>query len=148
MTTMSQARDEISTLINNAWKNAAYKGVALEMRWTGAGKPSLPPTDIPWGRTTISHEMGDQKTIGSVGSRRFERRGIIQIQIFTPLTDSSRLSLSEGYATLVRDSLEGHTTPSGIWLRRISVQEIGVDLDSGAWWQTNVSGFFQYEEIK
>lgn len=148
MTTMAKARDEISAFVNAAWITARYNGQPLLMRWTGAGKPDLPPTDVPWARTTIVNTGSDQRTLGGPGGRTFERRGTVQIQIFTPLSDSARLSLAEVYSTLVRDSLEGRATPSGVWFRMVSVKDVGVDEDSGAWWQTNVSAVFNYDEIK
>lgn len=148
MTTMAQARDDISTFINTAWQNATYQGQPVIMRWTGAGRPELPPTDLPWARTTITNTSGDQRSLGGIGSRRFERLGLVQVQIFAPLNDSSRLSLSETYSTLVRDSLEGRATPNGVWFRRVYVQDVGVDQDSGAWWQTNVVASFTYDEMK
>jgi hypothetical protein len=87
---------------------------------------------------------GNQASLANDGGRRrWERTGLVTVQIFVPAGEG----LSEAYslAKTVADAYEGTTTASGVWFRNVRVNEVGAD---GAWFQVNALIEFIYDEIK
>lgn len=68
------------------------------------------PTNGPWVRVTIQHNIFQQVTIGGrlSGGQRFRRFGIITVQLFTPSADGS--DLADLLGNLALDIFEGQAT--------------------------------------
>lgn len=145
-TTRTCARDEML---------AAVKAVADDLIDTVTGDPvpviyddvpdEIEKADPPiaWVRATVAHQTGNQATLaGSSGVRRYTRTGLLTVQIFTPTGDG--LSVADEYATAFQSALQGKSTPNGVWFRDVTAQEAGID---GPWFQTNVVGTFEYDEV-
>jgi hypothetical protein len=100
-------------------------------------------TQDPWFVYMVRHTIGQQDSLGGIGSRSFLRAGQIVVAVYTPVGNG----LSESYtlAKLVTDAYEGKASPNGVWFRNVRVNEIGVD---GDFHQTNVIIEFQYHEQK
>lgn len=148
MATMTQARDDVFTMLTDAWAaNASFGSPPYvpEIRYTGTVEGALPAASICWARLSLVHATGSQTSFGAIGNRRFERRGILMFQLFTPVQSGQGLSSSESLATIARNAWEGLSSPNGVWFRNIRVQDIGID---GPWWNTNVLGSFLYDEVK
>tara|TARA_R110002167_G_scaffold121845_2_gene300256 strand:- start:131 stop:544 length:414 start_codon:yes stop_codon:yes gene_type:complete len=100
------------------------------------------PTDAQWARVTVAHEAGVQDSLGSVGSRKYLRRGRVLIQIFGPVDQGLRaLDL---LADATRDIFEG-TQFGGLYFVSADVRESGQD---GEWFQLVVDAPFDYQETK
>lgn len=149
MPTMTEARDEVFALFKTAWGAGALyplvSGTVPEIRYTGTVQPAKPAPDACWCRISMVHMGGSQLTFGKVGSRRFERRGTIYVQIFVPTKGGQGLSASESLATVARGAFEGKSTASGVWFRDVHVEDLGID---DSWEATNVLAAFSYDEIK
>jgi hypothetical protein len=144
---INTAYDEMLSLFRTAWEaNAgAFNGsVVPEVRYDGVGDPGPPASADPWARIQIRHLTGTQATIGGDGTqRRFERAGIITVQVFWPLSQAA-LGNVRSLADVARAAFEGKATTSHIWFRNVRVQEIGPD---GSWYQVNVLADFEYDEF-
>ncbi len=101
--------------------------------------------DRPWARVSVQHNVSPQRTFGEPGNRRFERLGIVIVQVFTPMSIEQSVTLAEDLGIIARDAFEGRTTPGGVWFRNARLQEVGPD---DPWWQLNVSAEFTYDELK
>ena len=147
--TTTTARDEISARFYDDWRSKSHLacgGTVPKVLWQALESDSdTPRTDSPWARVTISHNAAPQRTFGAAGERRFERLGIVTIQIFVPTSIEQGMTLSETLAVIARDAYEGQSTPSGVWFRNATIREVGPD---GPWYQTNVVAEFIYEELK
>ena len=133
--TFREARNEILTIFNGVWTE--------EVRWEDVSDETKLP-DGAWARPTVRHTLGQQGSLsGGLSTTRWEREGILAIQIFVP----RGRGLSEGYdlAKVVADAYEGAQTPGGVWFRDVTVNEIGTD---GSFVQVNVTMTFTYDEIK
>lgn len=142
MTTRDEARDEINGRVKavlDAYNTA--EGASLQAYYEDVSKM---PSD---GRSAhlrvfVGHASGGQASLGGVGNRRFERRGIVTVQVMTPFGDG--FTLADALATVARNAFEGVTTPNGVWFQNVSPgQEMG---KTGPWQQTNVTATFVYTE--
>ena len=146
MTSMSQARDDVFKMFTDYWNaNASFEGSIPEVRYAGTAKGPVPPAQKAWVRLTLQHTTGRQVSFGAPGSRRFERRGLIMLQVFVPTQSGQGLSEVETLATIALNSWEGKASPNGVWFRELRVEDVGED---GPWWNTNVMGSFVYDEVK
>lgn len=148
MTTLAQAVDDINQMFLDAWNAgtpAVNGGVVPEIRWFATEEGAIPSSTVPWARVTATHNDSVQRSLGGPGQRRFERRGIVTVQIFTPRGRGQGLSLAQQLATIARDAFEGKASPNGVWFQRVVVKDIGID---GPWEQTNVVATFLHDEIK
>lgn len=134
----SQARDELSKMVTDVWPGNTDYLIYDDL------PGSKPDTTEMWGRLTIKHIDGQQANLGgSTPSRRYSRTGILTVQIFTP--SGKGLSSADDHAKIISGAFEGTQSPSGIWFRNVTAQEIGPD---GDFYQTNVTLTFMYDEIK
>lgn len=140
--TRKQAIDEILALFKTAWDTTGH---GARVKYDNVGKTSVPPTgQNPWCRVILRHTNSAQASLsGDAGTRRFQRNGILTIQVFEPI--GKGLSGSTDLPKIVQDAYEGVETTSGIWFRDVTLKEIGRD---GDFYQTNVVAIFEYDEIK
>lgn len=141
--TPTQARDDVYTLIMDAWGEEGPVDF-----WDKPRNPNdspIPPKEqIPWLRVKMVHSGGGQQTLANeIGNRRFNKSGIITVQIFTPL--GSSLLEPERLGILLNNALEGASTPHDVRLRNVRMNEIGSD---GHWFQINVDADFEYDTIR
>lgn len=134
--TFAQASDEILALFRTAWgdRPALYENV----------RGSPPRRPIPWARVTLRHITGAQASLaGGSGTRRWERVGILTVQIFVP--SGQGLAGAQSLAKIAVDAYQGQTTPGGVWFRNVRLTEVGPD---GDWFQVNALAEFVYDEIQ
>lgn len=104
-----------------------------------------PPANTSFVRVTVRHTDATQDSLGSVGTRKFDRPGTLFIQCFSPL-DIGR-SAADNLALTARNLFEGKTlTPEGIRFFGVTVREIG--LDGEGMFQINVEAPFEYTETR
>jgi hypothetical protein len=136
--TFEQARDEILEIFRGAWpediNNVVWDDVVSE----------APATALSWARVALRHTLGEQGSLADdTGKKRWDRFGILFIQIFTPVGEG--LDSAYPLAKILADAYEGVSTPGNAWFRNATIKEIGND---GEWYQFNYSVEFQYEEVK
>ena len=142
-----EAKAEMVAAFNTVWlasAGAVNGGVVPSVHWEGS--PFSPPKDAAWARFSIRHGLSEQATLAGAdgtGTRRFEKFGIVQVQIFTPLT-TRNLILAEELADVAKSAFEGISTANGIWFQGTRILEVGAD---DSWFQTNVIANFRYDEF-
>lgn len=143
----SSARDEVLEMFRAAWEQqtpVVNKGVAVRVEWNGVDAQNPPPGDKPYATIVVRHTDGDQRSLGTVGNRRFGNLGLITVQCFAPLSEGGGLLLAENLSMIARDVYRGRSTETGIWFRRVTIREIG---PSDSWYQFNMVAEFQYDEV-
>lgn len=124
----------------------------FDAAWTGTGLLALyenvhgdkPTAQEAWARVSLRNAPRGQTSLtGANGTNRFDRTGILTVQIFIP----NGQGLSQGYnlGKIVIDAFEGKTTASQVWFRNAGITPIG---PSDEWFQLNVTVEFSYDEIK
>ncbi|WP_138476164.1 phage tail terminator-like protein [Dyadobacter bucti] len=101
--------------------------------------------DIPtttWVRFNISHYDGNQASIGSPGSNKFRRYGLIAAQVFQPQGQGSLDARKK--VDLIIPIFQGKQI-SGITFYDVQAREIGND--GAGWYQVNVLSKFYYDTI-
>lgn len=142
MTTSEQAIDECAALFRD---KAAVLHPSAEVRWTGVEEHAPPGAEVSWFRWTMQHGDSEQASLSCEhGERRWRREGIIIVQCFGAM-DHGGLTLARRMAESVRDAYQGAATPSGVWFRRVTTQEIGID---ASWYQVNAIAQFTYDEVR
>lgn len=148
MPTFDQARDEILGRFKAQWDAdtpAVNGGAVPKVFWEGVGEVLDKPHDAAYAAPVIRHGPSEQASLAGDGAlRRFEKRGIIIVSIFSPLSGGKGLVLSEALAKVAKRAFEGKETPSHVWFRNATINEVGV---SGPWYQMNVIAEFVYDEL-
>ncbi len=137
--TFDQANNEILALFKTAWDTTGF--IALYENLEGA----KPITQVAHAKVTVRYGKGGQVSLANgAGNKRFERNGILTVQIFIP----NGQGLSQGYTLgkTVTDAFEGKSTsPGNVWFRNVHLKPIGPD---GEWYQLNAIVEFLYDEVK
>ena len=135
-TTYKQANDQILFLFHEAWnpRLAIYENT-----------PGVKPEGTAdWARVVLRHLTGGQASLANEsGKSRWEREGLLTVQIFTTLG----LGLSHAYdlSKVVTGAYQKVKIPGEVWYRNMRVNEIGPD---GEWFQVNVLIEFNYDEVE
>ncbi len=131
----SQARDVIYKQFATDWGSTtaiAYQNINY-----------TPPNDgSPWVRLNVIHITSTQASLGGVGDRRFRRRGVVVVQVFTK--DGDATYNNDTYADKARGIFEGKKL-SGVTFQNVGVETIGSD--GFGWYQQNVRAEFWYDAI-
>lgn len=135
MTTLNAAREAIYQRFAAQWP-AASGGIA----YTFDNEDFDPPVNAPWVRIAVRHSSSIQDTLGEVGSRKFSRRAIIFVQIFTQRGRGRQTS--DTLVTVAKGIFEG-TSFSGINVFEGTPREIG---NTSAGDQVNVEFPLTYYE--
>lgn len=80
MTTLVEAREQI-------YQRFANNFTTVPLTFEGE---DFDPPETAWVRLVVRHTAGGQDTLGPVGARRFIRRGIIRVTIYTPTNQGLR----------------------------------------------------------
>jgi hypothetical protein len=149
--TEADAVEEMYQQFKDAW-DAKHPGsstpinIALPLcvPWTARNETFTPDRLGPlgqWLRITVKHATRVQTTQGPAGSRMFEVRGNIFVQLFGPLDQGARpLALTAGD---VRDALEGVRVTTELVTYEGSTRELD---DDGTWCMSSVTVPFRYTE--
>lgn len=100
------------------------------------------PDGEPWVRFTIKHNEAAQASIGSPGSNRHRRYGMVIAQIFTP--EGTGSINARAFADTVMLMFIGKNL-DGIHFYNTISREIGPD--GSGWYQINVAASFWYDQI-
>ncbi len=143
--TLTEARNEIHQAFQDVWdadSPALNGGVAPPISYDAVAFDT--PTAATWARIRIRHEQGEQATLGGPATRRFNKTGTVIVSIFTPISVTLDTSQAEALALLAKTAFEGKATPSQVWFRDVSINEIGVE---ESWFQIDVIATFNYDDF-
>ena len=144
----TQAFDEILDIFNTAWTTntpALNGGDVVRVEWPGLDAGETRDPDKPYATIKVTHVPSRQVTFGPTGSRRFERSGLVTIQVFYPLSRGDGLNTLQLLCEVARDAFEGVGTNDGLWFRNCRIQDIG---SGDTWYQYNVVSEFEYDQIR
>lgn len=103
-----------------------------------------PAPGSEWCRVTIRHRAAGQETLGNKGSRRFERKGAVIVQLFVPENKGSDALSKQMQACM--NLFEGERiTGSSIHFGDVLPHERGQDRK---WLAANIEAEFTYTERK
>lgn len=141
--TITQARDDALAVVKAAHDaNPPYDTMVLV--WTDTASDGPPKGGGDWARVMFRHVESAQISLSGESSKRiFERVGTLTLQGFFAGADGQ--SVSDVWAQIMLDALEGLRSPGGIIFRNVRPIEIGSD---GDWYNTNVLADFEYSQIK
>jgi hypothetical protein len=105
-------------------------------------KFTKPDTPTKWARLSIIFNTGSQFSLGKVGNRRFQRLGLVIVQIFTPA--NSGTNDNDTLAKSVVDLFDG-VRISDLSLYSGRVTTVGND---GEYYQQNAVIEFDFQEIR
>jgi hypothetical protein len=121
---------------------AAWLPSGFQMLWANKGSQIPAGTPTAWARTTVQSVLGEQRTI-SQPTQLYTERGTLITQIFTPPGAGVGTDLQAQLVGRIEGALRGKQLAGGVFFMKVSRSEVG---QSGAWFQTNVSALWQYDE--
>jgi hypothetical protein len=104
--------------------------------------PFTPPDGESWVRFNCQHNDGYQASIGTVGSNKFRRVGLVTIQIFQPVGKAS--IEAQALADIAIAIFQGQAV-GDIHFYNVRPKEIGPD--GNGYYQINVLAEFRYDDI-
>lgn len=107
------------------------------------GTPHPQEGEDAWMAFHINHDGGGQHSLGERGGRTFTRKGGFVLQIFVPAGQRG-LEEATALATSAINVFEGETI-GGVRFYRVGQRTVGRD---GSWFQVNVRGDFEFDEVK
>lgn len=133
--TFDEARDAMLAVFRSAWtapRVAVYTDVPGD----------VPAGNVVWARPVIRTATGRQGSLtGGLGTVRWERRGVLWIQVFAPVGDGG----TAGYAA-AQDLVNAYQSERGsVWYRNIRMNEMGAD---GAFERFDVKADFEYGDVR
>ncbi len=143
--TAHEARTDMETLVEGVitvW-NASHSDAEDFTLIKQDADRDAPTGTTPYCRMTLKHNTGKASLADESMRRRYDRRGVLMIQVFTKFGDG--FALADAFVNLLADATEGQRTPNGVVFHRVQRLEVG---KSGKWSQMNFTAEFQYDEIK
>lgn len=128
------AKDEMLAVFKAMWDPTGYTAAYPDV-------PAIPPpTDAPWARITVRHELGGQTSLSNAaGAKKWTHVGTLFVQLFTPIGQGGTVGLQ-----LVKPVLDAYRNARGVvWYRNHRFREIGND---GAFNQINCMVDFTYDD--
>lgn len=144
ITNMSDADKEMAELFRQAWEVTA--GYTTD--WPNTKTVDHDEKDT-WARWTLDYISGRQASLGGTTSRKFDKRGLIYVSVFTPLGDG--LANARDASQVALFAYEGKRTPSDVWFRNVRIESEGHGQGTGrnkSWWTTLVVAEFIYEHLR
>lgn len=134
MATLSEVRNSIYTYFIDQW------GATSE--FTFDNEKFNPPNNTKWVRVSVRHRTSTQDTLGSVGTRQYERRGAVIIQVFTPLNGGT--AEADSLVQTLQTMFEGvNIGEANVY--EVPITEIG---PSEEFYRVDVEALFVYNETK
>ncbi len=137
MTTITEAREAIYAAFATGW--------GTRCAYTFDNESFDPPTGADWVLVAVRHSASTQRSLGSVGNRKFRRAGRVFVQCFSPLDGGT--AASDILSRAARNIFEGVSLdPERVVFTDVVVREVG-PTDDGLY-QVNVEAAFTYDETK
>jgi hypothetical protein len=95
-----------------------------------------------WARISVIHTVAEQITFGDVGTRKFERRGNVFVQLFAPV--------AEGVGTLADLAQDARTCLEGMRLGELNLKSARTveGTEDGRWAMSSVVVEFRYTDTR
>ena len=132
--TFDEARDAILAVFEAAWtpRVAVYTDVPGD----------VPKAAVVWARPTIRHVIGRQGSLtGALGTIRWERKGFIWVQVFSPVGDGGKAGYDA--AQVLVNAYQA--ARGSVWYRNVRMNEAGTD---GAFERFDVKADFEYGDVR
>lgn len=100
------------------------------------------PDDEKWVRLNIQFNDGNQDSLGKEGNRKYIKRGLIFVQVFTPANKGTNDNDDLCYSSLAL--LDG-VRINDLWMHSGKINTIGSD---GEFYQQHVVVEFEFENIR
>lgn len=134
MTTFAAAKESIIQQFVTDWgANSAY---------TIDNEEFTPPTNAPWVRVAVRHVASQQTSLGAVGNRKFDREGLVLIQVFGRLDRGT--NAVDDLAEKALAIYEGKSIDK-IWFTSTVIREVG---PLEGWYQISLDAQFTWTEKK
>lgn len=128
------ARDAIYKVFADVWGD-------LPIIWNDISS-RVPDESGPWARVMLKHTFGRQGSLTcDVGTKKYNRAGIVLIQIFTPLGRGQ----TQGYGLASKVANAYEDAKLDVWFRNTRIDEQGTSGNSD---QINVLTDFLYDEVR
>lgn len=138
MTTSNEARQEIYSTLKTAWESA-YPTTPLVF-----ANEAFDSEGVEEYGSVELRQTGSGQTLGAVGSRLFERRGLVFVQLYAAVNRG--LARLDELSKTVLDTLEAKTLPvNNVFLYNGVFRELP---PSGPWVRGSVTIQVTYDEIK
>lgn len=134
MTTLSEAKIAITDRFIAEWEGKTI--------YTTENEGFTEPEKDTWVRLTVRNIGGGGVSMGRVGNRRYDRKGIIVVSIYTSVeqgTSEADLLAQDALVLFEGTRFNGVTVNDGV------INEVGAD---DTWYQINMKAEFEYYEIK
>lgn len=139
MTEINEARKALYDRFEVIWV-AAHSTVPR----TYDNEGFTPPASGPWVRFSVRHSSSRQETLGAVGHRNFERRGMVLVQVF--IEKNAPIKSADTYVTTIKNGLEAISLlDDNLVTEACTPREIG---PTERWVQTNVECPFWYTDTR
>ena len=143
MSTIAESRDIVIGIVDAALKADSdtssvpihYDNVRSDRPTAGASASSAAEFVV----ITVRNLSSPQTT---QGTRRWMSTGVVTVQIFGKMGDGNQRV--DAIAQVVLDGVRAHVgSATGVWFFDQAAAEIG---ENGAYFQTNVTSFFRYQQ--
>lgn len=137
--TLNSAREAVYLRFTSTWNLSSAK-LFFENE-----KPPITDVDksISWIRVTVRQLASMQQTLGPAGERKYQRRAMVVVQVFTPLHGG--VKAGDDLAKTAANLTEGSAAIAGLDFLEATIREIG---PTESWFQHNVETRFDYYEIR
>lgn len=145
MPTVTEARDAMMGAVKAAW-DAGSTTSSYKLYYQDDPDPKPPAASggkpQPWGRASIRHAGGGQAGFAGAGGRRFERVGVLAVEVLAPMEDGR--IISDAMAQEMLSDLEVRSL-SGVDLTNVRLQDQGT---RDAWSRVDLLADFTYTEVR
>lgn len=134
--TFQDGIDSMLTVFKTAWDLLGYPATYTDI------PAETPVADTVWARAIVRHATGGQGSLtGDSGTVKWDRRGVLWIQVFAPIGAGSVQGLQAAQQLI--NAYQAERGP--VWYRNIRMNEMGAD---GAWERFDVKADFEYDDVR
>lgn len=142
---ISDAVTDMLELFQAVWIDDHLSPLPFEVPGMEFDTADFTPNDV-WARWRCDHEIQGQASLaGGDGKRKWERTGLISIELNTP--PSAGIVQAYDLAETVAKAYQGQRTAGDAWFRNVRIVESSPQDNSGVWFKINVFAEFTYEQI-
>lgn len=122
----------------------------ISTAWTPTGyvinfpnvKEVVPSGQSPWARVSVQVSNSEQRSISRPG-QIYTTEGTVFVQVFTPIGDGISSTTLTNLVKILLTAMRGNSTPGSLFFMRVTPQPT---VQSGAWFMTNVTAAWQFDE--
>lgn len=110
-------------------------------------KPHPRDTGKPWARITIRHADATRRSFNrdAAGKGKYQRDGLVWVQIFTPRTGAASYLLAQNLAMVAQKAFEGkRAAGDAINFTKAALLD---QPPEGSFWRYDIKGEFYWEEV-